>query len=501
MDSSNWIDFNSPVSYDNINENLGFLDEAAQEKPSSQAPPQQEPHPEPVLEPPKQPNNFILDIQKWTEFEYGGDGVKPKLAAAAPGKKVEVKKEDPKYVPITPQSLDLRLSYRTSKYLQYAGPQAPGQPALASNSSSQNGVGSMQNFENLEFFTPLISPAMTPLDTMILTESTDHPQQYNDLNQGFFTPLTSPAINPLNNSPSENGNLRTKKSSLTSLAKRNSKTSSGRILKNKSTGNSPVIKTKSPMVRAGQRRLSPNFTRKNSTASINEHVSNVEVDSMNFAQLENFSLPENLDTANTANGESLGELYSNNNSQSSLHSGSGYNYEEEHSKPVTPATLMNLKFADKAKLKSSINEITFQSTPQTSYSQLKSKTLAESKSMNAAFSSFKTYKSKSNSNGMDPVVAHQTQFKLSNFSSSKSLGNLSDGNSTHKKSTHREAEKGRRDRMNIAIHDLALLIPEQLTNTVAVPSKATTVELASSFIETLLQENEKLRKQLDKEEK
>lgn len=55
-----------------------------------------------------------------------------------------------------------------------------------------------------------------------------------------------------------------------------------------------------------------------------------------------------------------------------------------------------------------------------------------------------------------------------------------------KKASHKLAEQGRRNRMNQAVHDLGKLIPKLYHDQVTIPSKATTVELASTYIRDLL---------------
>lgn len=56
-----------------------------------------------------------------------------------------------------------------------------------------------------------------------------------------------------------------------------------------------------------------------------------------------------------------------------------------------------------------------------------------------------------------------------------------------KKTSHKLAEQGRRNRMNIAIQDLDSLIPEEWKKDITVPSKATTVELGCRYIRYLLE--------------
>lgn len=54
------------------------------------------------------------------------------------------------------------------------------------------------------------------------------------------------------------------------------------------------------------------------------------------------------------------------------------------------------------------------------------------------------------------------------------------------KQVHKVAEQGRRNRLNNALKDLDSLIPKELKDSAAIPSKATTVELAAKYIRMLL---------------
>lgn len=62
-----------------------------------------------------------------------------------------------------------------------------------------------------------------------------------------------------------------------------------------------------------------------------------------------------------------------------------------------------------------------------------------------------------------------------------------------KKASHKLAEQGRRNRMNNAVQELGRLIPQSYHDEVSIPSKATTVELASKYITALLKEIEELK--------
>ncbi|KAG0689295.1 hypothetical protein C6P40_005271 [Pichia californica] len=60
-----------------------------------------------------------------------------------------------------------------------------------------------------------------------------------------------------------------------------------------------------------------------------------------------------------------------------------------------------------------------------------------------------------------------------------------------KKMSHKLAEQGRRNRMNIAIQELDKMIPESMKRNITVPSKATTVELGCRYIQDLLDQLQK----------
>lgn len=62
-----------------------------------------------------------------------------------------------------------------------------------------------------------------------------------------------------------------------------------------------------------------------------------------------------------------------------------------------------------------------------------------------------------------------------------------------KKTSHKLAEQGRRNRMSKAISELASLIPSSYHDKAQIPSKATTVELASEYIATLLKDLDELK--------
>ncbi|QLG73811.1 hypothetical protein HG535_0F03220 [Zygotorulaspora mrakii] len=77
--------------------------------------------------------------------------------------------------------------------------------------------------------------------------------------------------------------------------------------------------------------------------------------------------------------------------------------------------------------------------------------------------------------------------KASVSSSINGGGGSSDDGDQLKKEVHKAAEQGRRNRLNVALNDLDSLLPLNLKESITIPSKATTVELACSFIRQLLE--------------
>lgn len=67
-----------------------------------------------------------------------------------------------------------------------------------------------------------------------------------------------------------------------------------------------------------------------------------------------------------------------------------------------------------------------------------------------------------------------------------------------KKINHKLAEQGRRNRMNVAIQELDGLIPSSMKDASMVPSKATTVELSSKYIRILQDDNLKMKQELER---
>lgn len=66
-----------------------------------------------------------------------------------------------------------------------------------------------------------------------------------------------------------------------------------------------------------------------------------------------------------------------------------------------------------------------------------------------------------------------------------------DDDQQQKKEVHKAAEQGRRDRLNNALAELHSLIPTEMKESVLIPSKATTIEMACAYIRQLAQQLER----------
>lgn len=94
-----------------------------------------------------------------------------------------------------------------------------------------------------------------------------------------------------------------------------------------------------------------------------------------------------------------------------------------------------------------------------------------------------------NSNNNTSMTATTTTIGTTNAIGTNILSHFhADPSPSDKKTSHKLAEQGRRNRMNVAIQDLDSLIPEEWKKDITVPSKATTVELGCRYIRYLLEQ-------------
>ncbi|CCH42310.1 Mediator of RNA polymerase II transcription subunit 20 [Wickerhamomyces ciferrii] len=384
-------------------------------------------------------------------------------------------------IPPTPQSFDV-TNYANSSNSSFI--QNFQSPQLDSNPSS------IQNQTSIRpdvVFTPLVSPAVTPLESMI-----NQNQKHNGIgintngsnNNNFFSPLTSPALeakspmkyrkNSNSNSPDENQSNQTSSTATTK-----------KKYKRKTPGNTPIV---GPTIPGRIAKQSPIIKAKRSSSyvsSIHHHhhhqfqqpggsstsQSNTPLATTpTSGEYEMTPLPDpsvdqsingsmappsstNTTNSNTTTSNSIPTVTRRRSKKDSISSnGSGSN------QPATPATLMNFK------LESSNSPVILPSNGH-------QKSFSISQQQNGSIST------------------HQ-QPQLSSHQRRPSE------DSDTKKASHKLAEQGRRNRMNQAIMELGDLIPEQLQQTISIPSKATTVELATRYILELKEENRRLKEVL-----
>lgn len=255
-------------------------------------------------------------------------------------------------------------------------------------------------------FTPLVSPAVTPMESMI---NKNHQQHTSN----FFSPLTSPALEA--KSP-----MKSKKSSSPEESSSSSSSNSNKKYnKRKTPGNTPIV---GPTIPGRIAKQSPIIKAKRSSA----YANNI---SYHHQQQPQQQLPNQLEDEVMAPPKSRRSRKSSQNT------------------PATPATLMNFKIDNNNNNNPS-----------------------------------------SNQSSSSPLLGPDSKSRDEDFETSNS--------SNSKKTSHKLAEQGRRNRMNQAIQDLGCLIPEELSSNVSIPSKATTVELACVYIDNLSKENHYLREKL-----
>lgn len=254
-------------------------------------------------------------------------------------------------------------------------------------------------------FTPLVSPAVTPMDSMM--QSTKQ--------AGFFSPLTSPALEA--KSP-----RRLKKQPVEEKKKYKRKTPGstpivGPTIPGRVTKQSPVIKPR----RSGS--YTAALTQQQQKGQQPQQQTQTETYPQDFSPvLESSMAPPKTRTRATSG--------------------------VQQATPATPATLMNFKTG----------------------------------------------------NSQSPVFPPSDDVPSRRTSISRQprqpADEDEDGDPSSKKQSHKLAEQGRRMRMNKAILDLGYLIPESLQVTEAIPSKATTVEIATQYIRSLTNEVAVLRERL-----
>lgn len=291
-------------------------------------------------------------------------------------------------------------------------------------------------------FTPLESPAVTPREAQV--NSNKYP--YSQPAQTSFEPLTSPALNA---QPSDKRRSSSMFAPIDDHAPHKRRTPHGTPVL-QANGNQTNRVKKSPSMKTRT-----SHVQKSLTNSPFEKLPDSGMDLQKNSTETTPMLPpqsKKVDIPGTSNGE-------------------------------VPATLMGFTMgvlAEQQHDNSSGNS--HQGTPS-----------HEPSRGNSAYSSSKILPKSSSSSETSPIL----HLEKSSISYSSSATNLTKTKSTEKpatkKASHKLAEQGRRNRMNMAVHELTNLIPQVYHDEVSIPSKATTIELASRYIRDLIKENNEMR--------
>ncbi|KAG7698914.1 hypothetical protein KL930_002298 [Ogataea haglerorum] len=404
-----------------------------------------------------------------------------------------------------------------------------------------------------DVFTPLVSPAVTPLEhAMNPPHGTGYQQGARDENvhkKIGFSPLTSPALefqssrfpSQINSAASLRQKRRDEKTSNMSppvssddgarrASYKRSKTPNGTPLFGPANPNgfqqqqqpgssarmkqSPSVKPSSPVV-SGTRR--PYRSRNKSYSGQSQNYFDMLPES---ATSNDLMLPPSNPPAKEEDFSAM-ELQSRSYSQESEPGNKSAEMDTGNPSAATPAAMMSFALSklsaknsprmvakDNVLINPNHNAKSAQSSPVILPSS-NSFLLQDNQQLPAAVipplhingasksssrsSSLKTSPVIQNNDDVQPSQSPEGMYYTKARSNS---GGSTKSSQTDRKMTHKLAEQGRRNRMNVAIQDLEKIIPDTLKNEVAVPSKATTVELSSKYIQMLQKENKGLQQQL-----
>lgn len=295
-------------------------------------------------------------------------------------------------------------------------------------------------------FTPLVSPAVTPMDLQVNVNN----QQFALPSQADFEPLTSPALKAQNQNQGHAHMLQPQPQRRRSLSTFNDDYSVGSSAKRRTPHLTPNLQAvNSKLKRSPSLRKVPQYDH---LENPHEHITtSSETTPMLPPQGKRMVIDVNSQYASNQNAPA------------------GFG----------PGTMMGFTMNRLAELQDDILQSSFDSS-----------TRKQSKTQ---------WHDTNPDNRLEDTYRRQSSEHLS-----KSISSLSDtsplleaqsagdndGSRPHrpttKKTSHKIAEQGRRNRMNHAIHELSRLIPANYHENVTVPSKATTVELACEYIRHLL---------------
>lgn len=292
-------------------------------------------------------------------------------------------------------------------------------------------------------FTPLVSPAVTPLDSQVNVNK-------QKPIAASFEPLTSPALTAQND-------------------RRRSSSSMFGPSDDPNVNGTQTHKRRTP-------HSTPKLQAANSNSNFKKSPSVKSRNSSNKSTISPFEkLPES----------SLDDQIQESNETTPMLPPQGKKIDISNESNGGPATMMGFTMGRLAEQQQQLQQQQksddFGGRPKSTRSSRKSST-----------TSSKILPKSSSSSETTPVLT--TQRTRSNSSSSvNNLGKKKMEKPAIKKASHKLAEQGRRNRMNVAVQELSNLIPQAYHDKVTIPSKATTVELASEYIRALLEEIEDLR--------
>lgn len=304
-------------------------------------------------------------------------------------------------------------------------------------------------------FTPLVSPAVTPLETQVnLNKSGASGAGFPPL-QAVFEPLTSPALNAQQDKRRTSSSLYgpTDEPKLNTSSKRRTPHGTPILLANNSSNNTSSRSKKSPMVKP-----------KSGTPS----SSSVKSPLTTMSPFD--KLPEAAGTPTSDQSQSQFQP-----PPSSQHS---------HIRTSNESTPMLPPQSKKVEIKKETPAATMMgfTMGRLAEQQTDNNSHTKPRSSRASSISSRILPKSSSSSDTSPVLEGSDSPKINGLSRSNSK------QMPTKKASHKVAEQGRRNRMNVAIQELSLLIPQYYHDDVSIPSKATTVELASKYIKNLLKE-------------
>ncbi|KAG7195086.1 uncharacterized protein KQ657_004202 [Scheffersomyces spartinae] len=300
-------------------------------------------------------------------------------------------------------------------------------------------------------FTPLVSPAVTPLENV---SKSNHKIPLTS-----FEPLTSPALNAISHEQAQ-------QQQLNQISSKRRSSSSFYAPQKDSSLLHPVTKRRTPhstpTLAAHNTNSSTTLINSPKIKGLPSTSPNIKLESQQdypqFDRLPDSSVDEDKDEAVSAQSGS--------------------------STPHLMGFTMGKLAQDKAASSSNGSCAPYNSLSRTSSASSTSTGTSQSPT-------FKGGRPKKLILKTSPIVSPH----LGDISKSELVGG--GGGGATKKTSHKLAEQVRRNRMNMAVHELGRLVPQSYHDQVTIPSKATTVELGSKYIRDLLAQIDQLQLQLD----